>query len=688
MGAMAGPPEPRALPALELAPDIPVRSIMLRRAFPDHPLPPPAEERFPGQEDLPDGSFGEERRLPAVATSNCDKDIDLSGSLDGVVAIAAQDNGTCTNADIDTYVSGESTYVVQAGGQEIAWTHTDVSDPANPVIVGQFFWDGSAGVNTYTPDVKAFQQGGNDYIALSLERRSTINAFCGVVIVNITDPAIPVIESRTSGSDWCDVHNTFVETDANGDGEYIYLTADAPNDMRVLDIGGAPGGSVADPVEIGRYIAPGANNSNYVHDITVLDHGGSAGRRVYLSYWNSGLIILDAADVTPGTNPAPIVGPNAIDPTGFLTHHAWASQDGSLVFIQDEFLDGDGDEPVQMWDVSDPANPIHVDGLVLGTDLPVNPAHNLEIRYDIAPPDRLYAGWYRLGLQAWDFTSDGFTRNFPGPHTAELYHQVQTEAGDQLSSGAWGVRMEEFGADEVYIFQSDRNYGLIISCLGAACLQPATGTIDGTVTDYSTGEPIVNASVSADSGESDSTDIDGVYALTSVPTGARTVTVTATVYEGQSAPASVTDGLTTTVDFALVSTTEITDEWPSVSITEPSDGATVGGKRVKLRANASDDGVVVQVEFFLTGGSLVDEPIGYDDDNSDGIFIRWDSKAVADGLYVLTAEATDNATVPQSKLSNPISITVDNGGGGGGGGGGDSGGGPNCPPNSNKPACR
>jgi hypothetical protein len=132
------------------------------------------------------------------------------------------------------------------------------------------------------------------------------------------------------------------------------------------------------------------------------------------------------------------------------------------------------------------------------------------------------------------------------------------------------------------------------------------------------------------------------------------------------------------------------DSPPSVSITEPSDGVTVGGKRVKLRANASDDGIVVQVEFLLSGGpdSLVSKPIGYDSDNSDGIFIRWDSKAVADGLYVLTAEATDNATVPQSKLSNPISITVDNGGGGGGGGGGDSGGGPNCPPNSNKPACR
>ncbi len=755
MGTMAAPPEPRALPALGLAPDIPVRSIMLRRAFPDHPVPPPAEERFPVREDLPDGSFGEQRRLPAVPTTDCDKDIDLSGSLDGVVAITAQDNGTCTNADIDTYLAGTFTYVVQAGGQEIAWTHTDVTDPANPVIVGQFYWSGAAGANTYTPDAKAFHQGVDDYVALSLERMS-FNAFCGVVIVKITDPATPVIESQAIGADWCDVHNTYVETDANGDGEYIYLTADGPNDMRVLDI--AHGGSVANPVEIGRYIAPGANNDNYVHDITVLDHGGTVGRRVYLSYWDSGLVILDADDVTPGTSPTPIVGPNVIDPAGFLTHHAWASQDGSLAFIQDEFLGGPDEpqvgEPVQMWNVSDPANPTYVDGLALGIDVPVNPAHNFEIRYDI-DPNRLYVAWYRLGLQAWDFDTNGFLRPFPVPHTAELYHQVQTEADDQLYSGAWGVRMEEFGTDGLYIFQSDRNYGLIVSCLGGTCPQPATGTIDGIVTDSATSLPIVGASVSADTDQSDTTDAAGDYALTSVPTGGRTVTATASGYIGQQTLATVTDGGTSIVDFSLTPanqkpvasftyecidlictftdasydpdgtiaewvwifgdgagsglqnpephtygsagtynvTLRVTDDGgllsdlfevpvtvtssgednpPSVTITEPT-GGTVSGKRVKLRADASDDYGVTQVEFRLDGVL-----IGTDNDGSNGWLFRWDSRTMANGSYSLTAQATD--TKPQTgPMSDPVNIIVDNGGNGGG---------TNCPPNSNKPACR
>ena len=227
----------------------------------------------------------------------------------------------------------------------------------------------------------------------------------------------------------------------------------------MLDIAGI---ATADPPEIGRYTSPTAGSGNYAHDITVLDHGGSAGRRVYLSYWDSGLVILDADDVTPGTNPAPIVGPNTIDPAGFMTHHAFASQDGSLAFIQDEFLNASGDQPIQMWDVSDPASPAYVDGLALGTDVPPNPAHNLEIRFDIAP-NRLYVGWYRLGLQAWDFTSTGFDHSAnPSPRTAVLYHQAQTEPDDGTAqSGTWGVRLANIG-DDLYIFQSDQHYGLIV----------------------------------------------------------------------------------------------------------------------------------------------------------------------------------------------------------------------------------
>lgn len=424
---------------------------------------------------------------PRGKRPKCDKDVDISSQLSGVASVAQQDNGICTSADIDTYATASGSFVVQAGGNDAAFVITDVSTPDTPVRHGPYKWSGRGGKNTYTPDVKAFSQlvgdGMRHFIALSLERVTT-SGFCGVVIVDVTSPASPQtvtqIYKNDSSDFWCDVHNSFVE-DVDGHGRYIYLTADAPHDMRVVDIANVtelPSTcnivSGCD-VEIGRYIAPGADSNNYVHDVTVLDHSGTVGRRAYLSYWNSGLVIVDADDVTaanagtaPPPSPTPVVGPGVIDPAGFATHHAFASADGTLLFIQDEFLSSSGQEPVQMWTIDkDPADelaidPGYVDGLELGADVPANPAHNLEI-YE-AQPNRLYVGWYKLGLQGWDFTTAGFTRSGSSPRTAVVYHQVQTENGDDEYDGAWGVRLMPIGI-HTYVFQSDRRFGLIIDRL-------------------------------------------------------------------------------------------------------------------------------------------------------------------------------------------------------------------------------
>lgn len=456
--------EPRAVEGLRQTPDIPVRSTPLREGAHAH--------------DRPGGPGG-----------GCDKDVDLTSTIEGVTAVDAQDNGFCTNADIDAYAatgsgppSAGTPFVVQAGGEEGAWTHTDVTSPSNTSIAGQFVWSGGSGKNTYTPDVKAFQQTNNgttrDYIALSLERLGP-NGFCGVVIVDVTDPVNPKVETQIYKNDssdfWCDVHNTFVE-DVDGEGRYAYVTADARNDLRVVDIAGVENMPDTCDIaagcdrEVGQYKASTADNDNYVHDVTVQTHTSGA-RRAYLSYWDTGLVVLDVTGAdTDGLALAELVGPNVIDPAGFLTHHAIASDSGDLVFIQDEFLDTAGDEPVQMFDISSLSSPKYVDGLKLGTDVPANPAHNLEIRPDLFA-NRLFVGWYKLGLQAWDFDGDptggfgGFTRSNPEPRTAILYHQAQTEGDDGAYSGAWGVRLAAIGAD-TYIFQSDRAFGLIVDQVG------------------------------------------------------------------------------------------------------------------------------------------------------------------------------------------------------------------------------
>jgi hypothetical protein len=81
----------------------------------------------------------------------------------------------------------------------------------------------------------------------------------------------------------------------------------------------------------------------------------------------------------------------------------------------------------------------------------------------------------------------------------------------------------------------------------------AFGTVAGRVTDVAT-DGISNAAVSTDSGQSTNTDAFGDYSMANVPVGSRTVSVTASGYESQNAPAGVTEGNTTVVDFTLSET--------------------------------------------------------------------------------------------------------------------------------------
>jgi hypothetical protein len=83
---------------------------------------------------------------------------------------------------------------------------------------------------------------------------------------------------------------------------------------------------------------------------------------------------------------------------------------------------------------------------------------------------------------------------------------------------------------------------------------PTTGSIDGVVTDADTLLPIEGATVSADTGQSGATDVSGNYTLAGVPTGTRTVTVSASGYDSTSLPIAVSDGVTSTLDFALTTT--------------------------------------------------------------------------------------------------------------------------------------
>src|SRR6266516_4260014 len=85
-----------------------------------------------------------------------------------------------------------------------------------------------------------------------------------------------------------------------------------------------------------------------------------------------------------------------------------------------------------------------------------------------------------------------------------------------------------------------------------SCTSAPTGTLEGTVTDSSNGNPIAGASITVQPlGASTTTGPDGHYSFT-LPVGDYQVTAHSFGYTDQTQPATVTDGGDTVVNFALV----------------------------------------------------------------------------------------------------------------------------------------
>jgi Big-like domain-containing protein/calcineurin-like phosphoesterase family protein len=96
------------------------------------------------------------------------------------------------------------------------------------------------------------------------------------------------------------------------------------------------------------------------------------------------------------------------------------------------------------------------------------------------------------------------------------------------------------------------------------------------------------------------------------------------------------------------------DNPPTVSVTAPTEGASVSGTSVQLAATAGDDNGVAGVQFKVDGANVGAE------DTSAPYEISWDSTAVADGTHTITAVARDTAS--QTSTSAPVNVTVANGG--------------------------
>ena len=323
------------------------------------------------------------------------------------------------------------------GGQRmLAW---DVTNPANPVLTDFVEVDARV-VN----DVKV-----NSRATLGvITREGASDRRNGIVLLDLTDPAHPVVADTYTNDLTGGVHNVFFS------GDNLYAIHNGTLDVHVLN--------VADPTdveEVGRWgiDKPG----KYLHDIWVVD--GLA----YVSYWNDGVYILDAGDGRWGGTPTEPVEVSSFAYKEGNTHFAfpYTNADGHrYLFVGDEIFDcedcisrnghpGDGSRGfVHVLDLEDPENLREV----ARYEVPEAGAHNLWVE-----DDKMYVAYYQAGLRVVDVsgelrgdlykqgremawfptgTPDGNVVNSPmawGPQPFKGHVYVS-----DLNSGLWVVRLE------------------------------------------------------------------------------------------------------------------------------------------------------------------------------------------------------------------------------------------------------
>jgi hypothetical protein len=192
--------------------------------------------------------------------------------------------------------------------------------------------------------------------------------------------------------------------------------------------------------------------------------------------------------------------------------------------------------------------------------------------------------------------------------------------------------------------------------------EPATGSIDGTVTDQKTAAGIAGATVAVENtGLQATTDEAGFYLIESVPVGGHTVTATADGYEPVSKNATLEDdGDSATVDFSL-------SPLPTGSITGTvtGQGDDAGGIVGASITAEGPEGFVASTTTGENGSYAVpDVPVGeyaltasaagYQSQTEETVLVQADQAAVVDFALVLQDVELSHSMHVASLDGNPV----------------------------------
>ena len=261
----------------------------------------------------------------------------------------------------------------QGGGQRMfVW---DVTNPDAPELTDSVMVDARV-VN----DVKV-----NDAATWAvITREGASDRQNGLVVLDLADPAHPTVLSELTDGMTSGMHNTWII------GNIVYGINDGRNWLDIVDLT-----DPANPQHVGQWeLRPGEEDKS-LHDVWG-DHLGY----LYLSYWDDGLVILDAGAGTHGGTP---IAPTFVSSIAYdmgNTHVAWRERD--YVFVGDEIFGcaecTNGPRGyIHVIDVSDIDNPVEVAQF----NVPEAGAHNIWVEDDV-----LYIAYYQGGLRIVDVSGD------------------------------------------------------------------------------------------------------------------------------------------------------------------------------------------------------------------------------------------------------------------------------------------
>jgi choice-of-anchor B domain-containing protein len=296
----------------------------------------------------------------------------------------------------------------------------DVTDPANPVVVGFIPTNGLPGT---TRDVKVFDQ-----YAYSIG-----DSAAGLEVIDLTqiDAGVVSLVIATTQGGLFDAHNLAL----NPDSGFAYpVASNLTSGLVAYDL------SVPTAPQFA-----GSWSGSLIHDAHVVSYttGPFAGQEIAFGFAGpNGLITIDVTDKANMTTLATVTYPNLS-----YCHQGWLSEDRQYLFVADELDEVGGNvatTTTYVFDVSDVANPVFLNSFTSG--LPATD-HNLVVEGDF-----VFEANYASGLRVFDASSINAV-------TEVGFFDTHPETNASGFPGAWGVYP---GLPSGTVIVSDRQRGLFI----------------------------------------------------------------------------------------------------------------------------------------------------------------------------------------------------------------------------------